>query len=80
MDRLRNKVIAVTGGALGIGRACVQRASDEGAAVAVLDVLDAEGRALAAALQAQGRRAAYWHCDVSSAACTSASLETSQCQ
>jgi NAD(P)-dependent dehydrogenase (short-subunit alcohol dehydrogenase family) len=64
MDRLKDKVVIVTGGVLGIGRACVQRASDEGAAVAILDLLDDAGERLADALQAQGRRAAYWHCDV----------------
>jgi NAD(P)-dependent dehydrogenase (short-subunit alcohol dehydrogenase family) len=64
MDRLKNKVVIVTGGVLGIGRACVQRASDEGAAVAILDVLDDEGERIAAGLRAQGRRVAYWHCDM----------------
>ena len=68
MDRLKDKVIVVTGGALGIGHACVRRASDEGACVAVLDVLDAEGQALAQTLQAQKRKVAYWHCDVTSEA------------
>ena len=64
MHRLRDKVIAVTGGAQGIGRACVERATEEGAAVAVLDVLDQEGAALIADLRARGRAVAYWHCDV----------------
>lgn len=64
MDRLKDKVVIVTGGVLGIGRACVQRASDEGAAVAILDLLDGDGERFAGALRAQGRRAAYWHCDV----------------
>ena len=64
MDRLKDKVVMVTGGVLGIGRACVQRASDEGAAVAILDLLDGDGERFAEALRAQGRRAAYWHCDV----------------
>jgi NAD(P)-dependent dehydrogenase (short-subunit alcohol dehydrogenase family) len=65
MNRLKGKVIAVTGGALGIGHACVERASDEGAAVAVLDVLDAEGKTLVDSLVAKGRQAAFWHCDIS---------------
>lgn len=65
MNRLKDKVIAVTGGALGIGRACVERASEEGAAVAVLDVLDTEGVALVESLKAKGRQVAFWHCDVS---------------
>jgi NAD(P)-dependent dehydrogenase (short-subunit alcohol dehydrogenase family) len=64
MHRLRDKVIAVTGGVQGIGRACVERATEEGAAVAVLDVLDREGAVLIADLQARGRPVAYWHCDV----------------
>ncbi len=65
MNRLKDKVIAVTGGALGIGRACIERASDEGAAVAVLDVLDTEGKTLVDSLVAKGRQAGFWHCDVS---------------
>jgi hypothetical protein len=36
-------------------------AADEGAAVAILDVLNGEGKALAAALQARGLRAGYRH-------------------
>ncbi len=64
MNRLKDKVIAVTGGALGIGRACIERASDEGAAVAVLDVLDTEAKTLVDSLVARGRQAGFWHCDV----------------
>lgn len=75
MNRLQGKVAAITGGALGIGAACVQRFNDEGAAVAVLDVLDAEGQALVQGLVAQGRRVAYWHCDVSREAEVQAALE-----
>jgi NAD(P)-dependent dehydrogenase (short-subunit alcohol dehydrogenase family) len=66
MGRLADVVVAVTGGAVGIGRACVERTSEEGAAVALLDVLDAEGEALAAELRGRGRRVTFWHCDVSS--------------
>ena len=64
MHRVRDKVCIVTGAALGIGRACCERLADEGAILALFDVLDAEGEALAAALQARGVRAAYWHVDV----------------
>ena len=75
MHRLRDKVIAVTGGAQGIGRACVERATEEGAAVAVLDVLDQEGTALAADLRAKGRAVAYWHCDVTQEADLKSALD-----
>ncbi len=66
MDRVKGKVCIVTGGALGIGRACAERLGEEGAKVAVFDVLDAEGHALAAELRARGIEARYWHVDVTS--------------
>jgi NAD(P)-dependent dehydrogenase (short-subunit alcohol dehydrogenase family) len=66
MGRLQGKVAVVTGGSLGLGRAMAERMSGEGAAVAILDVLDAEGAALAADLSAKGAAVRYWRCDVSS--------------
>ena len=41
MNRLTNKVAIVTGGAIGIGRACVHRMASEGAKVAIFDLLEA---------------------------------------
>jgi NAD(P)-dependent dehydrogenase (short-subunit alcohol dehydrogenase family) len=64
MNRLAGKVTIVTGAALGIGRACAQRLAEEGAKVALFDVLKNEGQALAAALTAQGLDAAFWPVDV----------------
>jgi NAD(P)-dependent dehydrogenase (short-subunit alcohol dehydrogenase family) len=64
MNRLVKKVAIVTGAALGIGRAASTRMAEEGASVAVLDMLDAEGNALVAELRARGLDARYWHCDV----------------
>jgi NAD(P)-dependent dehydrogenase (short-subunit alcohol dehydrogenase family) len=57
------RVVIVTGGAQGIGEACARRFADEGAHVAVLDIDDTRGQALAASLGAQ-----YLHCDVGSKA------------
>ena len=65
---LEGRVAIVTGAAQGIGAACAQRLSQDGAAVALWDVDDARGQALATALVDQGRRAVYLHCDVSRAA------------
>ena len=61
---LHEQVIVVTGASQGIGAACAQRLSQDGAAVALWDVDDTRGQALAQALVAQGRRATYAHCNV----------------
>jgi NAD(P)-dependent dehydrogenase (short-subunit alcohol dehydrogenase family) len=61
MNRLKDKVAIVTGAALGIGAATAQRMAEEGARVALLDLHDGEGEALAAAIGANAR---YWRCDV----------------
>jgi NAD(P)-dependent dehydrogenase (short-subunit alcohol dehydrogenase family) len=68
MHRTRDKICIVTGAALGIGRACAERLGEEGAKLALFDVLDAEGEALAATLNARGIPARYWHVDVASEA------------
>ncbi len=64
MDRLTGSKCVVTGGAVGIGQACVERMAMEGAKVAIFDVLEAEGRALADRLVAQGFAVGFWPVDV----------------
>ena len=64
MQRVNGKTCIVTGAALGIGRACALRLAGEGASVALFDMLDEEGHALLAELQAAGHEAGYWHVDV----------------
>ncbi len=66
MQRVHGKTCIVTGAALGIGRACALRLAEEGARLALFDVLDDAGAALLAELNAQGAEAHYWHVDVSS--------------
>jgi NAD(P)-dependent dehydrogenase (short-subunit alcohol dehydrogenase family) len=56
---LSGRVCIVTGGAQGIGEACVRRFAREAARVIIADIDDARGNALAAELGAL-----YLHCDV----------------
>jgi len=65
MKRAENKVVIVTGGALGIGRETCILLAQEGAKVAVSDVLDKEGKILAEEINHSGGVAKFWHLDVS---------------
>lgn len=69
-----DKVAVVTGGSQGIGEACVRRLAGAGAAVAIWDVADAPGQALAQALSADGARVSYVYCDVASKASVDAAV------
>lgn len=68
MKRMKDKVVVITGGARGLGAADARRLAAEGAAVAIADVLDAEGEALAEALRQDGCELRYFHHDVGSEA------------
>jgi NAD(P)-dependent dehydrogenase (short-subunit alcohol dehydrogenase family) len=76
MNRLSGKTAIVTGGAVGIGRACVERMTQEGAKVAILDVLDADGEMLASDLAAQGHAVAFWRVDVTDETATKAAIDS----
>jgi len=65
MKRVENKVVIVTGGALGIGRETCLLLAKEGAKVAVTDVLDKEGQELVEEINKSGGVAKFWHLDVS---------------
>ena len=64
MDRLARKVAIITGGSRGIGGATVKRFLEEGARVAILDVLKDEGERLSGELTNQGHKVVYRHVDI----------------
>lgn len=62
---MKSKNILLTGAARSIGRACAERFAEEGANVAILDVLDDAGQAAAAEIaETCGVKARFYHCDV----------------
>ncbi len=68
MNRVEGRVAIVTGGGRGQGAAEARLLAREGAAVAVCDVLEAEGQAVADEINAAGGAARFYPLDVSSEA------------
>ncbi|HEX6705011.1 MAG TPA: SDR family NAD(P)-dependent oxidoreductase [Albitalea sp.] len=73
---LQGQVAVITGASQGIGAACAQRLAGDGAAVALWDVDDARGQALAHQLTEDGARAVYVHCNVADKREVDAALAT----
>jgi NAD(P)-dependent dehydrogenase (short-subunit alcohol dehydrogenase family) len=75
--QFEGKVVLLTGGAHGIGRATAIRFAEEGASVAVCDLQEDEGRETVSRIEAAGGRALFVRCDVTSAAdCQAAVSQT----
>lgn len=72
MKRFENKVVVITGGAQGIGRACAERFEREGALVAVLDINLDEARACCEEI---GDRSMAVYCDVADHGCVHESIQ-----
>lgn len=65
MDRLKDKIAIVTGGANGIGKAISEMFAAEGAWVLVTDIEDGPGRDTVESIRAAGGQGEYLHADVS---------------
>ena len=67
MDKLTGKRALITGAASGIGRATALLLAREGAAVAVVDVDETGGQAVAQQIRDEGGQAIFLRCDVTRA-------------
>jgi NAD(P)-dependent dehydrogenase (short-subunit alcohol dehydrogenase family) len=75
MNRLSGKTVIITGGSVGIGRACAIRMAEEGARIAIFDVLEKEGSGLVSELAARGFQAEFWKVDVSNEGSVKAAID-----
>jgi NAD(P)-dependent dehydrogenase (short-subunit alcohol dehydrogenase family) len=63
-ETFENKIVVVTGAAMGIGEAVARRFCELKAGVALLDRNEAKGNETASSLAARGGRARFYQCDV----------------
>ncbi len=66
MERLKDKVAVITGGARGIGKAAVRKFSSEGAVVIIWDVNDQAADKTISELSESGNRVEFNHVDITS--------------
>ena len=64
MDRVKDKVAMVTGGASGIGEATAKLLAKESASVAILDIDDENGKRVEQEINDAGGTAKFWHMNI----------------
>lgn len=76
---IKNKVVAVTGGASGIGLATAELFAEAGAQVALIDINEEGGTNLAKEMREKGRKVEFFRCNVTSASdCEKAAKDIEQ--
>ena len=80
MQKLKNKIVIVTGGAGGIGGATCRRFAAEGAKVAVFDMNFETATQVAQDIQAAGGQAAAFKCDITQRAEVDAAVAATEAQ
>ncbi len=75
MNKFVNKVVVVTGGAQGIGKAASLKFASEGATVVIWDVSEAAGNTLVEQIKQDGKKAMYIKVDVTKAESTNAAVK-----
>ena len=80
MQRFEGRTVVVTGGGGGIGGATCRRFASEGARVAVLDLNPEAAEKVAAAIRAEGGRAAAIRCDITDRASVDAAVAATRVQ
>ncbi len=80
MQKLKNKIVIVTGGAGGIGGATCRRFAAEGAKVAVFDMNFEAATQVAQDIQAAGGQAAAFKCDITHRAEVDAAVAATEVQ
>jgi 2-hydroxycyclohexanecarboxyl-CoA dehydrogenase len=80
MQKLKNKIVIVTGGAGGIGGATCRRFAAEGAKVAVFDMNFEAATQVAQDIQAAGGQAAAFKCDITHRAEVDAAVAATEAQ
>ena len=72
---LKNKVVYITGGGSGIGKACAMAYGSAGAKVVIADVDEKSGKKVVKALEKKGSKALFVHVDTSDAESVKESIE-----
>jgi NAD(P)-dependent dehydrogenase (short-subunit alcohol dehydrogenase family) len=76
MGMLNDRVAFITGGASGIGEGTARRFAQEGAAVALADVMAEDGERVRSEIEAAGGKAIYVECDVSNPEAVQQAIDT----